>query len=348
MNKLLEAGAENCVVRCAGARRGTRLSIVSERGAVDEAVVAAIGAAAHEAGAEVREVWGERIPKARPDDVPAEVLSAYREADVIISHYPSLKREVLFEHFGNETRIRVPNRARTEALLSSEWGCFPYDMQRMIATRLDEMMAAGLKWRVTSDRGTDLRGTFAGSGGEVGAAFFVDTEEGRARRNFPGGVHSPRNCTDVRGVLVVDYADGIQVHESDEPLRLELKDGRVVAATGGDAAGAARAAIMATDRWIDSWHAGVHPRTEVPLRRGDNEKEWFSYSHCSPDVIHFHLGRTHATTNLACFGHTLVVESSVLYQDGHLRIYEDSAVAREIVRRNLVGSIIENKAYSRW
>jgi hypothetical protein len=348
MDKLLEAGAENCVVRCAGARRGTRLFVVSERGAVDEAVVAAIGAAAREAGAEVCEVWGERIPKARPDDVPAEVLSAYREADVIISHYPSLKREVLFEHFGNETRIRVPNRARTEILLSSEWGRFPYEVQRVIATRLDEMMAAGLSWHITSPRGTDLRGTFAGSGGEVGAAFFVDTEEGRARRNFPGGVHNPRNCTDVRGVLVVDYADGIAVHESDEPLRLKLKDGRVVAATGGDAAGKARTAVMATDRWIDSWHAGVHPRTEVPIRRGDNEKEWFSYSHCSPDVIHFHLGRTHATTNLACFGHTLEVGSDVLYQDGRLRIYDDPVVAREIARAHLAASMIENKAYLRW
>jgi hypothetical protein len=267
---------------------------------------------------------------------------------VIVSHYPSLKREVLFESLGNETRIRVPNRARTTELLASDWARFPYGLQRIIAERLDEIMSPGRHWRITSPAGTDLGGSFAAGGGEVGAAFFVDQGEGRARRNFPGGVHSPRNCADVNGVIVVEYMDGVPQAKSDEPLRVEVKDGRVVAVTGGDRAGKARAAIEASDGWIDSWHAGVNPRTEIPVSRGTDAREWFTYSHCSPDIMHFHLGRTHATTNLAAFGHTLRVDGNLLYRDGRLAVYDDPEIAREAARVSLPADMKDNKDYARW
>ena len=348
MDMLLKSGAENCVVECGGVTGRTRLFVVSEHGAVDEAVVDAIVSAGRDAGARVETVWGERIPKEAASSVPTEVLAAYREADVIVSHYPSLKREVLFDFFGSENRVRVPNRARSTRLLCSEWARFPYAVQRTVAERMDELMKPGLRWQITSPGGTDLTGTFAVGAGEVGAAFFVDHGEGRARRNFPGGVHSPRNCINVNGVMVVEYMDGVVQTAEDEPLRLEVKDGRVVGVSGGDPAGKARASIEASDGCIDSWHAGVNPRTEVPVNRNENANEWFNFSHCSPAVMHFHLGRTHATTNLAFFDQTLVVDDVKLYEDGDLVVYNDNAIGTAIKRANLGSEMLRKKDFLRW
>lgn len=349
MNEMLEKGARNCVVECGGVQRGARMFVVCERGAVDPPVVQAIIEAGRDAGAEAREVWGDRIPKERSEEVPAEVLEAYREADLIVSHYPSLKREVLFEHFGNETRVRVPNRARTVALLASDWARFPYSLQRAVAARLDERMAAGVPWRITSPAGTDVHGVFGGTGGEVGSAFFVDTgEDGRARRNFPGGVHSPHSSATVDGTIVVEYIDNVMQSPTDEPLRIEIRGSRIVGYSGGDTTGKVRAAIEASDGWIDSWHAGVHPRTLVPIGRRENAREWFSYSHCSPLYDHFHLGRTHATINLACYAPSLVVAGEELYDRGRLRVWDDPAVAEALRASAIPPRMLENCPVPLW
>lgn len=348
MSTALEAGAANCVIDCGGVRRGTRFFVVSEEGAVAKEVVSVIVAAAKHAGAIVEEVWGGKIPKDKANDIPKQVLEAYRDAEVIVSHYPSLKREALFEHFGNETRVRVPNRARTVELLSSDWARFPYGLQRAIAGALDGLMRPGARWELTSPAGTDLRGTFAATGGEVGAAFFVDTEEGRARRNFPGGVHSPHNSADISGVIVCDYIDNVAMAKSDKPLRVEVKGSRILAVTGGDAAGAARALVEATDLWIDSWHAGVNPRTEVPVSRDEDAREWFSYSHCSPEINHIHLGRTHDTKNLGCLGHTLKIDGVTVYRDGELNFASCRELASLPELKSVDPSMLSNKAFAIW
>ena len=196
MTTALEAGAVNCVIGCAGVGKGTRLFVVSERGAVEEEVAESIIKMGGEAGAAVESLWVEPIPKETPDAISESILRAYRDGDIVISHLPSLTREALHPHFPSEPRVRVPNRARTAALLSSDWARFPYAVQRAIAECLEDHMVPGRCWRITSPAGTDLRGVFDGAGGEVGAAFFVDSgEAGRARKNFPGGVHDPRACT---------------------------------------------------------------------------------------------------------------------------------------------------------
>ena len=133
MSTELEAGAANCVIDCAGAGPGTRLFVVSETGAVDEAVADAIAAAGREAGARVESLWVDPIPKATPDAIPDAALAAYGEGDIVVSHFPSLTREALHPHFPGETRVRVPNRARSAALLGSDWARFPYSVQRACA-----------------------------------------------------------------------------------------------------------------------------------------------------------------------------------------------------------------------
>ncbi|MDX1482939.1 MAG: hypothetical protein R3229_00540 [Alphaproteobacteria bacterium] len=351
MSTELEGGAANCVIDCAGVNKDTRLFVVSETGAVDEAVADAVERAGRDAGARVETVWVDPIPKETPDAIPEAALTAYREGDIVISHFPSLTREALHPHFPGETRVRVPNRARTVELLSSEWARFPYGVQLALATRLQEKMTPGKSWRITSPAGTDLRGVFGGAGGLVGSAFFVDGgETGRARKNFPGGVHDPRASAELDGVLIVEYMDHVEQSEDDPPLRLEIKDCRITEITGGAEDGRLRDAIAASDGWIDSWHAGDNPCTLTPVTRGKNSRSWFGYGHCSPAIMHYHLGRTHETTNLASFDHTLVVDGETLYQDGQLGpdLLEDAIVADAIKAAEVSDDMLATRPMPMW
>lgn len=350
MSTELEAGAANCVIDCAGAGPDSRVYVLSEHGAVDDAVADTIAAAARDRGAAVESVWVDPIPKATPDTIPDAALAAYRRGDIVISHFPSLTREALHPHFPGETRVRVPNRARTESLLGSDWARFPYSVQRAIAELLEAKMAPGRPWRITSPAGTDLNGVFGGAGGEVGAAFFVAGEQGRARKNFPGGVHDPRACGQLDGVLMVEYMDHVDQAEDDPPVRVEIKDCRITEISGGADDGRLRDAIAASDGWIDSWHAGVNPRTVCPVERRDNSRSWFGYSHCSPAIMHYHLGRSHETVNLASFGHTLTVDGETLYRDGNLAeaVLDNRSVSSAVKAANMSDDLLATKPLETW
>lgn len=203
-----ETGIENCVARCARVERSQSVYIVTEEGAADTAVVEALTESVRGRGGDVHVVNGPVIPKDQPQEIPPSVLDAYRRADVLFAHYPSLKREALHPHFPGESRMRVPNRARTVSLMSSEWAGFSYSVQRALATTLDTLSAPGKAWRVTSPNGTDVRGTFGSRDSTVAQAYFVEDEGGRARRNFPGGVHSPVVAVATEGVIVADHIAG--------------------------------------------------------------------------------------------------------------------------------------------
>ena len=183
----------------------------------------------------------------------------------------------------------------------------------------------------------------------MGAAFFVDGGEvGRARKNFPGGVHDPRACAELDGVIIVEYMDNVPQSEDAPPLRLEIKDCRITAISGGGADGKLKSAIEASDGWIDSWHAGDNPRTVVPVARADNARSWFGFSHCSPGIMHYHLGRSHETTNLASFNHTLLVDGETLYADGQLAIYDDPTVSKAIKDSGMQEEMLTTRDLDLW
>jgi hypothetical protein len=344
MNQEFESGVQNCVVDCGGVQRGQTVYVVSEDGAVDKQVAESVAASARDRGARVETIWGPKIPKESAADIPADVLNAYAQADVLFSHYPSLKREVLQPHFPGEARVRVPNRARTVALMSSPWAAFPYSVQRAAAVTVDSLSSPGKAWRITSPNGTDLRGWFGSRDSAVAQAYFVEDEGGRARRNFPGGVHSPVMAVATEGVIVADHLAGFKQMNKAAPLTLELKEGRVVSIKGGDGEGAMIAALRRTDGFIDSWHAGVNPMTIVPVARTENPVEWYSYSHCSPTIVHFHVGRSNAPIDVACFNHSMTIDGRQIYDRGRLLIWDHPDVAAAIKARNVPASMLENNA----
>ena len=338
MAENFEAGIENCVATCARVERGQSVYIVTEEGVADVAVVEALTESARDRGADVRVVSGPVIPKDRPEAIPSAVLDAYDRADVLFAHYPSLKREALHPHFPGESRVRVPNRARTVALMSSEWAAFPYSVQRALATTLDTLSAPGKSWRISSPNGTDVKGSFGSRESTVAQAYFVEDEGGRARRNFPGGVHSPVVAVATEGVIVADHVAGFG--GMPESVRLELKEGRVVSLEGGDPQ--MHEEIDRTDGFIDSWHSGVNPKTIVPLARADNPVQWYSYSHCSPAIVHFHVGRSHDPVDVACFDQTIEIDGRTVYDAGRLTIWDESEVDGAVNASRMAGSMMVN------
>jgi hypothetical protein len=79
---------------------------------------------------------------------------------------------------------------------------------------------------------------------------------------------------------------------------------------------------------LDSWHAGTNPKTVCPVKRDDDPNSWWTYAHCSPTVLHFHLGRTHAPVNVATFNQTVYVDDRKIYEDGSLTILEEADIQK--------------------
>jgi leucyl aminopeptidase (aminopeptidase T) len=314
-SNLLE-GARNCVIDCAKIGKGSTVAIVNETG-TDPDVVSAIADVARDAGAKVDVVWAEPHSKEKSAAIAADVFAAFRDAEVLVNHYHSLSRVALQDTFPAETRVRVPNRATSASLLESSWARFPYGLQKAIADSLEERMAPCRRWRITTPAGTDLSGQFVEADSPLAQAYFqTDEDNNRARRNFPGGVHVPRISSGINGTLVAEYVDGAPAEMP--AVRLTVREGKVVAVDGGDVEGRAKARIMESDGHIDSWHCGVNPKTVIPVERSANPRKWYSYAHCSPKMVHFHLGRTHSTINVACLDHTLEIEHQPIYEKGAL------------------------------
>jgi leucyl aminopeptidase (aminopeptidase T) len=332
MAELFE-GARNCVLDCARVGKGSTVAIVNETG-TDPKVVDAIVDVARDAGATVDVVWAEPHPKEKGARIAPEVFAAFRDAEILVNHYHSLSRAALQDEFPAEARVRVPNRATTTSLLGSSWARFPYGLQKAIADALEDRMAPGKRWRITSPAGTDLRGQFVEADSPLAQAYFqTDEDNNRARRNFPGGVHVPRISCGIQGILVAEYVDGAPADMP--PLRLTIQDGKVVGAEGGDAEGRAKARVMESDGHIDSWHCGVNPKTVIPVERLANPRKWYSYAHCSPKMVHFHLGRTHATINVACLDQTLEIEHAPIYDRGVLTRIADRRVDQALEQYEL-------------
>ena len=328
MDQPIQQGAKNCVVDCARVRKGQHVYIVNEIGAVEKEVSLVIQEIVEREEAKSIVMWEEAIAKGS-SEVPQPVLEAFTKGDVVISHFPSLKREALHSYIQGDTRSRATNRAMSVALLQSEWARFPYDLQLAIIETIDDILAQGKQWRITSPNGTDVTGKCGTSSSTVAQAYFTRGEDdSRASRNFPGGVHTPLVSAETQGVIVVDHANVRGGFRPREPVRIELKDGRVTGIRGGDDAGTIIRELEKTDGYLDSWHAGTNPKTITPVKKDEHPASWWTYAHCSPMVLHFHLGRSHAPVNVATFNQTVSVDGRNIYKDGTLAILDDTRIQK--------------------
>jgi leucyl aminopeptidase (aminopeptidase T) len=332
MNKMLEEGAKNCAVDCARVRKGNQVYIVNETGAVDEEVSDIIQEIVEKEEAKAIVMWENPIAKGS-SEIPQRVLEAYTKGEVVISHFPSLKREALYSYVQGDTRPRATNRAVSVNLLQSEWARFPYSLQLVIIKAIDDILAQGKEWHITSPNGTDVKGRVGTSTSRVAQAYFARGEDdSRASRNFPGGVHTPLMSAETQGVIVVDHANVRGGFRPTELVRIELKEGKVTGIQGGDDTGTIITELEKTDGYLDSWHAGTNPKTMTPIKKVENPASWWTYVHCSPMVLHFHLGRTHTPVNVATFNQTVSIDGRKIYDQGKLAVLDEVEIQK--VARN--------------
>ena len=328
MNKTLQEGAKNCAVDCARVKRGNQVYIVNEVGAVDKEVSDVIQEIVEREQAKATVIWENPIVKGS-SEVPQHVLEAYTRGEVVISHFPSLKREALYSYVQGDTRPRATNRAVSVDLLQSEWARFPYSLQLVIIKTIDDILTQGKEWHITSPNGTDVKGKVGSLTSSVAQAYFARGEDdSRASRNFPGGVHTPLMSAETQGVIVVDHANVRGGFRPREPVRIELKEGKVTGIQGGDDARTIIEELEKTDGYLDSWHAGTNPKTITPVKKDENPNSWWTYVHCSPTVLHFHLGRTHAPVNVAIFNQTVAIDGRKIYDQGKLALLNEGEIQK--------------------
>ena len=343
MTATLEQGATNCVVQCAKIDAGQEVFLVNQEGAVEPAVVDAIEATIRDHGARVSVIWGKRITQKSRAGVPDDVFAAYRDGEVVVSHFPSFSRAMRGDYFKDEIRTRVRNRAFTADFLASEWAQFPFELQRKISQQIDVLLSPGTGWRLTTPLGTDLRGVVGDpEDSAVASGYFLEGDDGtRAGRNFPGGVHMPKMALDVNGVLVAEHVDCAANYEDFEPIRFELKDSKVISVDGPEENVARVEAVLdGTDRITDSFHSGINPKAFAPCSRAAEPQRWWEYARNNPDMLHFHLGRARVPVSAAVFGYTLTADERVICRDGQFEFFDEPALASEIARLNVADGVL--------
>ncbi len=332
MRSEIEEGARNCIVGCARVKNQDNLLILNQTGSVDNEVSDALVQAAKATGARVHVLWEDPIPK-ESNEVPKTLVAALLSSDAAVLTYPSLRREILHPHLKDKEVVRSGNWAMTAKLMGSEWARFPFALEQAIINKLDEIMERGEFWRITTPRGTDIRGKFAGKGSIIAGAYFEkDDDNTRLNRYFPGGVHTPFNSRAVEGVIMVEHLSGLAISGNavaiERSLKVELKDNRIISVEGEDR-GVKILKREIEERkeeaydFMDSWHAGTHPKTVVPYDRKKEPRAWWSYAHWSPLVLHFHLGRSVNPLTLGCFNQTISVDGRKIYEDGKLAMLND-------------------------
>jgi hypothetical protein len=60
-------------------------------------------------------------------------------------------------------------------------------------------------------------------------------------------------------------------------------------------------------------------------------------------MIHFHLGRTHGTINVACLDQTLEIEHKPIYESGALVAVSDPRVEQALLHYKLNGNALQTE-----
>jgi leucyl aminopeptidase (aminopeptidase T) len=219
---------------CGGVRAGERALIVTDTGA-DQDIVAAMAGVLRTLGASVVTVGSE--PAELPgDDPPAAVGAAMLEADLIV--------ELTSVFIGScpARRTACEQGARYLTVPGLTWttlrpnGPFAADFAALgtRAQRLAERLHEAREFRLTSDAGTDLRGSFEGRAGRPlwGVA------------DAPGGYAAPPDV-EVGASPVEGSAEGVVVIDGSllflgpdqlaSPVELRFAAGRLVDASGAEA-----------------------------------------------------------------------------------------------------------------
>ncbi|HVG95170.1 MAG TPA: hypothetical protein VND21_12035 [Planctomycetota bacterium] len=264
----------------AGVVAGDRVVVVAGgRDPVEPALVAALAEAASRRGATVERL---DVPPFDPrtSDAPVELAAALDRADVLLdlAGLESLVHTEAGRRAVRERGLRMVSVSlRTLDEADTPFARFPLDRLFHRARSAAARIAPGGLGRLTAENGTDLR--FRVRPGSVlgmpGGAQPAPLARGRGGFGlFPAGAvgTSPEGA---EGVLVLDGLVGFR-GALPEPIRCEVRDGRVRSAQGGAAGAWLSERIAAHDEggFVAKLLVGLNPRAPVAagLRELDRRK----------------------------------------------------------------------------
>jgi hypothetical protein len=59
-------------------------------------------------------------------------------------------------------------------------------------------------------------------------------------------------------------------------------------------------------------------------------------------IVHFHVGRSHAPIDAACFRQSITIEGLTVYENGRLMLWDHPVVEQSIKHASVPSSMLEN------
>ena len=315
------AGARNLLLNCVGMQAGQDLLFVTEPpglGYFDDDIAVVVANEARSLGGNVNLL--EAPPSGGPDDFPADVAAAMRQAD----------HTIFFSRLGDQLRFcALPGTgSKTMATtlevgyLGAELGRVPHGLFEAMYDRLVAAIRGAGRYRIRCPLGTDLEMTFDTKGdpdaGRITTDFTV--------KPFPVMIFPPLSCAAMSGRLVLArwltstavraYDDSVLTLET--PVTAHIEAGRIVRFEGEPAVAAEverqferiGAQARGDAHAVESWHAGINPKCFFIGDPAADVERWGNVIYGSPRATHFHMCGTNPG-EMAC----TLIDASIWFDD---------------------------------
>jgi hypothetical protein len=321
---------------------------------VDETAVSWVQAVVQSRGANCSILWIDELMKKHEWRVPPILKGAIANADLFINFSLDLAIEenAEFRKYIEEVKVwYVRMFPVTTSLLMTEWAQTPHELVIMVRhVSSDPFMNHMAKFVMTDPNGTKLEGHILDPVKRPGIPGMPYNSWRRDASHYipwPEWVHPPVNCKDVNGVLFFNcmlpyWSRYIGIPPAwEEPVRVDVKDNRMVKISGGKEADAITRTLKELEGKVgdgiwkfDTFHFGIHPNAKVTEDQCPNAVYRRIIDHSHTSNVHWHLGSAPANEKYNFYVHitadirncTLKINDKLVYDNGYLMCLQDKRV----------------------
>jgi len=326
---------------------------------IDEETVDWLSSVITSRGARCSILWVDDPQKPHEWRYPPIVKAAIAGADIIINTTFQMAVEEIAEfrnHIEEVDTWMVRLFPVTKELLMTDWANTPYELTKMmrhVASKAfySDDPNAEFDFTMTDPNGTHITGRTTQGKPRPGVPSHGYSSWRRDASHYlpyPEWVHPPIRCKDVNGVFIFNemlswWSPVIGIDpEWDEPVKVEVKDSRMVNITGvnGDTMEAEKlrnffksmVPKVGEDIYLfDMFHFGIHPNAQVPYYQCPNDLYRRIINHMHTSNLHWHLGSAGAAEGYPYYPHItadirnadLIVNGVKVYDRGWLTCQED-------------------------
>lgn len=317
---------------------------------VDQEAISWIQACVQARGANASILWIDEPGKVHAWRFPPVAKAATGVCDILINNSFDIVTEenVEYRDWINEREIRlVRNFATTAPLLCSAWAQTPLELVSEIRYQASLAFKEGLPWKLSDENGTSLEGIVAPSDNPAFPNYALRRDDFGYYHPWPEWVHPPVVMTRVNGIYIFDCMlswwsryIGISPYFN-EPIRLDIKNSRIIKIEGGEEADALKRFLASMMEHLgdgvydfNTLHFGVHPQAFIGEHQCPNILYRRVIEHSQSTNIHAHIGAPPDTPAYPYWMHitgdirnsTFVVGDTVVYDKGHLTALDNPAV----------------------